>query len=81
LRVRVLPIGGVREKILAAHRAGIKKVILPSRNKKDIIELPRKALQDIELCFVSTMDEVIGIALHPELPKKNKKTIHEPQKE
>ena len=81
LRGRVLPIGGVREKILAAHRAGLKKVILPSRNKKDIIDLPRKALLDIELCFVSTMDEVIDIALHPELEKKSKKVSSNDSKE
>ena len=62
LRGRVLPIGGVREKVLAAHRAGLKKVILPEKNKKDLIDVPEKVLQDMEVVFVATMDEVIDLA-------------------
>jgi len=63
LRGRILPIGGVREKVLAAHRAGLKTVILPEKNRKDISEIPKKVKTDIQLLFVSKMDQVIDIAL------------------
>ncbi|MBN2343596.1 MAG: endopeptidase La [Deltaproteobacteria bacterium] len=65
LRGLVLPIGGVKEKVLAAHRAGIKCVILPERNRKDKPDIPEEILQDIELIFVSRMEEVIETALEP----------------
>jgi ATP-dependent Lon protease len=65
LRGRVLPIGGVREKILAAHRAGLKTVILPERNKKDLVDVPKKVLSDLKIVLVTQMDEVLGVALHP----------------
>ena len=63
LRGRILPIGGVREKVLAAHRAGLKTVILPEKNRKDISEIPKKVKADLQLLFVSKMDQVIDIAL------------------
>jgi ATP-dependent Lon protease len=59
----VLPIGGLKEKTLAAHRAGIKTFILPKDNAKDIAELPRKVREDLQLIPVSSMDEVLKIAL------------------
>jgi ATP-dependent Lon protease len=59
----VLPIGGLKEKILAAHRAGIKKILIPSDNKKDLVEIPKNILGDIELVPVKNVDEVIKIAL------------------
>ena len=59
----VLPIGGLKEKILAAHRAGIKKILIPSDNKKDLVEIPKNILGDIELIPVKNVDEVIKIAL------------------
>ncbi len=65
LRGRVLPIGGVREKILAAHRAGLKRVILPERNQKDLVDVPKKVLADLELIFVTHMDQVLEKALYP----------------
>jgi ATP-dependent Lon protease len=65
LRGRVLPVGGVREKILAAHRAGLKKVILPERNQKDLVDVPKKVLADLKIIPVKLMDEVLDIALHP----------------
>lgn len=65
LRGLVLPIGGVKEKVLAAHRAGIKCVILPERNRKDKPDIPEEILQDIELIFVSRMEEVIETAFEP----------------
>lgn len=62
LRGKVLPIGGVREKVLAAQRAGLKVVILPVKNKKDLIDIPPKVMEDIQIEFVATMDEVVKIA-------------------
>jgi ATP-dependent Lon protease len=65
LRGKVLPIGGVREKILAAHRSGIKRVLLPLKNMKDLVDVPKKVLTDVAIIPVNHMDEVISIALHP----------------
>ncbi|HUB05873.1 MAG TPA: endopeptidase La [Myxococcales bacterium] len=63
LRGLVLPVGGIKEKVLAAHRAGIKRIILPERNRKDLIDVPEQAKKDIEFVFCSTMDEVLKSAL------------------
>ena len=65
LRGRVLPVGGVREKILAAHRAGLSKVIIPGKNMKDLVHIPRRIRDDIALVPVDHMDEVVKEALHP----------------
>jgi len=67
LRGHVLPIGGLKEKLLAAHRAGIPKVIIPEDNKKDLVEIPKNILDNIEVKTVKTVDEVIKIALTREL--------------
>jgi ATP-dependent Lon protease len=71
LRGRVLPIGGLKEKVLAAHRAGLKTVLLPKRNKKDMIEIPKKVQRDLRFVFVNRMDEVLPVALVQE-PKRSK---------
>ena len=63
LRGRVLPVGGVREKVLAAHRAGLKIVILPKRNMKDLIDIPKRARSEIKILPVEHMDQVLEIAL------------------
>jgi len=63
LRGRVLPIGGVKEKILAAHRAGIKRVLLPERNKADLEEVPKEIRDELEFVFVNKLDEVLAAAL------------------
>jgi len=63
LRGRVMEIGGLKEKVIAAHRAGLKTIIIPKENKKDLIELPKEVLRDLNFKFVSHMDEVIGLAL------------------
>lgn len=63
LRGRVLPIGGVREKVLAAHRAGLKTVILPEKNMKDLVDLPKTAKSEMKIVPVKHMDDVLDIAL------------------
>ncbi len=67
LRGHVLPIGGLKEKLLAAHRAGIGKVIIPEENKKDLAEIPKNILEKIQIETVKTVDEVLKIALTKEL--------------
>jgi ATP-dependent Lon protease len=64
LRGKVLPVGGVREKILAAHRAGLKTILLPARNMKDLVDVPKKVLDEIKIEPVTSMDEVVRMALH-----------------
>ena len=68
LRGKVLPIGGVKEKILAAHRAGVKNIILPRDNEKDLADIPKNVLDTLDVHMVSTMDEVLKIALARPLP-------------
>jgi hypothetical protein len=63
LRGNVLQIGGVKEKLLAAHRAGIKRVIIPERNVKDLVDVPDEVKNEIEIIPVKRMDEVLVIAL------------------
>jgi ATP-dependent Lon protease len=63
LRGRVLPIGGVREKVLAAHRAGLKTVLLPEKNMKDLVELPKTAKSELKIIPIKHMDDVLAIAL------------------
>jgi ATP-dependent Lon protease len=63
LRGRVLPIGGLKEKILAAHRGGIKKVLIPKENEKDLKDIPDSILAKLEICLVEHMDEVLSYAL------------------
>jgi ATP-dependent Lon protease len=63
LRGRVLPIGGLKEKVLAAHRAGIRTVIIPLENEKDLEEIPEDVRQEMTFCPVSHADEVLRIAL------------------
>ena len=70
LRGLVLPVGGIKEKFLAAHRAGIKRVILPERNRKDVSEIPEEPRKEIEIMFAKRMDELLSLAL-TEMPKLN----------
>lgn len=73
LRGRVLPVGGVRNKVLAAHRVGIKTIILPEKSEKDLVDVPKKALAELKIIKVNHMDEVLKIALIPKrkpAPKK-----------
>ena len=63
LRGKVLPIGGVKEKVLAAHRAGLKNIILPKDNEKDLADIPKNVLDTLGIYMVETMDDVLKIAL------------------
>lgn len=63
LRGRVLPVGGIKEKVLAAHRAGLKTVILPKRNEKDLDELPDQVRKDLKFVFAESVDDVFNAAL------------------
>src|SRR5215475_867651 len=70
LRGKVLPIGGVKEKVLAAHRAGVTNIVLPRDNEKDLADIPKNVLDALDLHLVSTMDEVLKIALAEPLPAR-----------
>jgi ATP-dependent Lon protease len=69
LRGRVLPVGGIKMKVLAAHRSGLKTVILPKRNERDLEELPQEVLNEMNFIPIERIDEVVNIAL---LPSKEK---------
>jgi ATP-dependent Lon protease len=71
LRGRVLEIGGVKEKAIAAHRAGIKTIILPKDNKKDLEDVPKEVLKDVDFKFVSHMDEVLQMAFTKPITHKS----------
>src|SRR5579863_7068057 len=82
LRGKVLPVGGVKEKVLAARRAGIKTVILPRRNESDLEDIPEEARKEMEFVFVDTVDEVLrhalrdGVEPHPETaPARPERTV------
>jgi len=79
LRGRVLPIGGLKEKLLAAKRAGLKKVIMPEKNKKDLDEVPKAILKGLKLVFVDNIDEVVTNTLEHN-PFRVKKIVYEHQK-
>jgi ATP-dependent Lon protease len=75
LRGQVMPVGGIKEKVLAAHRARLNKIILPRRNEADLEDLPKEVLDDLEFCLVDMMDEVLDEALEKKLTNpKQKKT-------
>jgi len=73
LKGRVLPVGGIKEKLLAAHRESIKEAILPIDNKPDLKDMPKKIKDEMKIYFVEGMDEVLEIALTKVLPKKLRK--------
>lgn len=74
LRGRVLPVGGVRDKTLAAHRAGLKTILLPKHNLKDLVDVPKKALSELEIIPVEDMGEILKVALLPKTAATKTKT-------
>ena len=85
LRGRVLPVGGVREKVMAARRAGLKTVIIPMRNQKDLVDIPKRARDDLKIIPVQHIDEVIEIAIAAEAiaepPKPRRRQDEQTQEE
>ena len=67
LRGRVLEVGGIKEKVLAAHRAGIKTFVLPKKNSKDLLEVPSQVRRALTFVSVETVDEVLAVALVPQV--------------
>lgn len=65
LRGNMLPIGGIKVKVLAAHRAGLKRMVIPKKNRKDLSEVPRNVQKDLEIITCDNLDQVIKIAVHP----------------
>jgi len=68
LRGRVLPVGGIKEKVMAAQRAGVETVLLPHRNQKDMVEIPPEVLEQIRIVPVETIEEALHLALEPAQP-------------
>jgi ATP-dependent Lon protease len=68
---QIIPIGGLKEKLLAAHRVGIKKVLIPRENEKDLADIPKKILDEIEIILVSCVEDVLKNALIKELKSVN----------
>ncbi len=88
LRGRVLPIGGLREKVLAAHRAGLKVVLVPEKNMKDLVDVPKKVREDLKIIPLQHMDQVLEIALAaeptleaPKPRRRNEDQSQEPEQE
>jgi len=84
LRGRVLPVGGVREKVMAAHRTQMKVVMIPERNEKDLVDVPRKVREDLKIILVNHMDQVVQVAISPEVvvePPRPRKRAGEEQAE
>ncbi len=81
LRGKVLPIGGVKEKVLAAHRAGIKNIIVPKDNEKDLADIPKNVLDSLNMYLVSTMDEVLKIAVSGPMPARLSAEVAAPEVE
>jgi ATP-dependent Lon protease len=75
LRGRILPVGGVREKVLSAYRVGLKTVILPKRNDKDLVEVPKQVRAELEIVLVENMDQVLDIALMPSKTSRRSRTL------
>jgi len=71
LRGAVLPVGGIKEKVIAAHRSGIKKILLPLENKKDLYDVPDEVKKDIQFIFIETIEELIHETLGIKLPNAN----------
>jgi len=75
LRGKVLPVGGIKEKVIAAHRAGIRKVVLSKENEKNLEDVPQSVKKKIDFYFVEHMDEVLSVALLEELPAIKTETV------
>ena len=79
-RGKVVPSGGLNAKVLAAHRGGIKNVIMPKDNEKDLKDIPSSVLKDVKMILVETMDEVLDIALEEPIRKKDREEFVKAQR-
>ena len=77
LRGRILPIGGLKEKAMCAHRAGIKTFLLPKRNQKDMVDIPSKVRKDMSFIFVDQMDHVLEHALRSDVAHPTRSSLSE----
>ena len=79
LRGQVMPVGGIKEKVLAAHRSGLKTVILPTRNEADLEDIPQEVQNEIVFVYADTVKDVLSTALEPDgtgkMKKKNKPNV------
>ena len=75
IRGRVLPIGGLKEKLLAAKQAGIKTVIIPKKNEKDLQDVPSEIKQGLEICPVANVEDVLKVALELNQPEEFMKVV------
>jgi len=75
LRGKVLPVGGIKEKVLGAHRAGIRKVILPKHNEKDLEDVPAAIRTEMRFAFVDTVEQVFEHALEPPVAEPRRATV------
>lgn len=80
LRGKVLPVGGIKEKVIAAHRAGVEEIILCERNKKDLKEVPQEVINEIKFHFVENINQVLSIALNIDLLDWNEEKIYNQSK-
>jgi ATP-dependent Lon protease len=80
LRGRVLPIGGLKEKLTAAARAGVKQVLVPARNRNDLTEVPDEVKEMLEITPVETIDEVLDLALLDETPRTSRPVRVQPER-
>jgi ATP-dependent Lon protease len=79
LRGKVLPIGGVKEKLLAAHRIGVTTIILPRENEKDLAEVPKNVMEALHVELVGHIDEVLKIALVPPAAPGTQEVVEPPE--
>ena len=81
LRGKILPVGGIKEKVIAAHRSGIKKILLPSENRKDLCDVPEEIKKDIQFVFIETIEELLQETLGIKLPKVSNLHFYFPDKD
>jgi ATP-dependent Lon protease len=79
LRGRILPVGGIKEKVVAAHRAGLKKVVIPKQNSKDLTEIPRRVRNEIKIIPTQHMDQVLDVALVNKTLERKKESSRQNQ--
>ncbi|MGB9586362.1 MAG: S16 family serine protease, partial [Anaerolineales bacterium] len=81
LRGQVLPVGGIKEKVLAAHRSGLKTIILPTKNKPDLDDLPEEIRNEMNFIFANTVEDVLNAALEPASKTSPEPTPQKPKRQ